>query len=396
MNQVFEKTSIAGMTLENRIFRSGAHEGMGLDDGRPDNDILTVYERLAKNKVGAIITGIRAVQQNGRIFSNMCLFDSDSFIDSYKPLVAKVREHDVPLILQIVHGGGQCLPDATKHTVAPSSISYSGYPKPRAMSELEIEEVVNSFVKAIVRARKAEFSGVQIHAAHGFLLSAFLSPHFNRRKDRWGGTTDNRFRIVGEIIRRARQQVGDYPILVKISAYDGFKDGATIEESVQIARKLQEVGCDAIEVSCGNSDWYNTIRVTKIPIQAVLHFNPRYSKMPFLHKKFLSFVAPWVIKRYQPLRNYNVEAARKIKEHVTVPVIVVGGIRRLKDIEEIIGENKADYVSMGRPFVIEPDIVARFFGGQQEESRCLNCGYCVQGVSNAKLKCYYGRVSRVD
>lgn len=396
MNQVFEKTSIGGMTLENRILRSGAHEGMGLEDGRPDNDILTVYERLARNKVGAIITGITTVQQNGRTFSNTRLFDSDRFIDSYKPLTAKIREHNVPLILQIAHGGGACIPGVTKETVAPSSIAYAGFPRPRALSEPEIEEVINSFVKAIVRARKAEFSGVQIHAAHGFLLSAFLSPHLNRRKDRWGGTTDNRFRIVGEIIGRARQQVGEYPILIKISAYDGFKDGTTIEESVQIAKKSQEAGYDAIEISCGNSDWYNTIRVTKAPIQALLTLHPQYSGMPLLQKKLFALVAPLVIKTYRPLRNYNVEAARKIKEHITIPVVVVGGIRRLKDIEEIIGENKADYVSMARPFVIEPDIVAKFFSGQQEESRCINCGYCVQGVSNAKLKCYYGRVSRID
>jgi len=397
MNQVFEKTSIAGIVLENRILRSAAMEGVGDNEGRPKDELLTIYERLAKNKVGAIITGYVAVQRNGRTYRNMCLFDSDNYIDNYRKLSAKVREHNVPLILQIAHGGGQCATDATKETVAPSAVPYPRYPRPRELSESEIEDIINKFVQAVVRAKKADFSAVQIHAAHGYLLSAFLSPHFNRRHDRWGGSTENRFRVLGEIIRRSRQQVGDFPIFIKISAHDGFRDGATVEESVRLSKMLQAAGYNAIEVSCGNTDWFNTIRITKVPMQAIIHFSPIYSGMPPLQKKLLTLLAPLSVKTYQPLRNYNVEAARKIKEQVTIPVIVVGGIRRLQDIEEIIAGNKADYVSMCRPFIIEPDIVSKFLSGKQAESRCIDCGYCLFGVTNAQLKCYYGRIpSKTD
>jgi 2,4-dienoyl-CoA reductase-like NADH-dependent reductase (Old Yellow Enzyme family) len=394
MNQVFEKTSIAGIVLENRILRSATYEGMADEEGYPKSELLTTYERLARNKVGAIITGYVAVQRNGRVVRNMCLFDSDDYIDDYRKLSTKVREHNVPLILQIAHGGGGCFQDATRETVAPSSVSYFGYPRPRALSESEIEEIIGSFVQAVVRARKAEFSAVQIHASHGCLLAAFLSPHFNRRQDRWGGSTENRFRIVGEIIRRARQQVGDYPIFIKISAYDGFKDGATVEESVRLSKMLQEAGYNAIEVSCGNNEPFNFTRVTKIPVQAIITLVPQYSQMPYLQKKLMAILAPLLFKRYQPLRNYNVEAARKIKERVTIPVIVVGGIRRLKDIEEIISENKADYVSMCRSFIIEPDIVAKFLSGKQVESRCIDCGYCLAGGMANQLRCYYGKLPK--
>jgi 2,4-dienoyl-CoA reductase-like NADH-dependent reductase (Old Yellow Enzyme family) len=392
MNQVFEKTSIAGIILENRILRSATYEGMADAEGHPKNELLAIYERLAKNNVGAIITGYVAVQRNGWSARNMCLFDSNDYIDDYRKLSTKVREHNVPLILQIAHGGAQCFQDATRETVAPSSVSYSLYPRTRALSESEIEEIIGSFVQAVVRARKAEFSAVQIHAAHGYLLAAFLSPHFNRRQDRWGGSTENRFRIVGEIIRRARQQVGDYPIFIKISAYDGFKDGATVEESVRLSKMLQEAGYNAIEVSCGNNEPFNLTRVTKIPVQAIITFIPQFSQMPYLQKKLMAPLIPLLLKRYQPLHNYNVEAARKIKEQVNIPVIVVGGIRRLKDIEEIISENKADYVSMCRPFIIEPDIVAKFLSGKQAESRCINCGYCLIGLASNQLRCYYGKL----
>jgi 2,4-dienoyl-CoA reductase-like NADH-dependent reductase (Old Yellow Enzyme family) len=321
------------------------------------------------------------------------MFDSDSYIDNYKKLSVKVRELNVPLVLQIAHGGGQCSSDTTRETVAPSSVPYNNYHRPRALSESEIEDVINKFVQAIIRAKKAEFSAVQIHAAHGYLLAAFLSPHFNRRQDRWGGSSENRFRIVGEIISRARQQVGDFPVFIKISAQDGFRDGTTIEESVQVSKMLQESGYDVIEVSCGSLD-FNMTRVTKIPTQAIMTFMPQYSHMPSLQKRVMTLLAPLLIKKYQPLLNYNVEAARKIKQQVTIPVIVVGGIRRIKDINEIIEQNKADYVSMCRPFIIEPDIVSKFMDGKQDASRCINCGYCLIGAANNSLKCYYGRVPK--
>jgi len=392
MNKVFEKTSIAGIVLENRIIRSATLEGMGDDAGYPKDGLTTIYERLAENKVGAIITGYVTVQRNGRTVPTMCVFDDDKYIDNYKKICAKVREHNVPLILQITHGGGQCFADTATENVAPSSVSYPRYPKPRALAESEIEDIINRFVQAVVRAKKADFSAVQIHAAGGYLLSAFLSPHFNRRQDRWGGSTEDRFRIVGEIISRARQQVGDFPILIKISAHDGIRDGTTVEESVQISKMLQEAGYNAIEVTCGNVDMLYTIRVTRAPVKAIFAFVPQYAAMPAFQKKLMALFMPLAVKSYRPLRNYNVEAARKIKEQVTIPVIVTGGIRRLQDIEEIITKNTVDYVSMCRPFIIEPNIVSKFLSGKQTESRCIDCGYCIFGVTSAQLRCYYGRI----
>ena len=392
MNRVFERTSISGIVLENRIIRSATLEGMGDEAGYPRADLITIYERLAENKVGAIITGYVTVQRNGRTVPTMCVFDDDKHIDNYKKICARVREHNVPLILQITHGGGQCFADNATENVAPSSVSYPRYPKPRALAESEIEDIINRFVQAVIRAKKADFSAVQIHAAGGYLLSAFLSPHFNRRQDQWGGSTENRFRIVSEIISRARQQVGDFPILIKISAYDGIRDGTTVEESVQISKMLQEAGYNAIEVTCGNVDMLYTIRVTRAPVKAIFSFIPQYASMPAFQKKLMALFMPLAVKSYRPLRNYNVEAARRIKEQVIIPVIVTGGIRRLQDIEEIITRNTADYVSMCRPFIIEPNIVSKFLSGKQTESRCIDCGYCLFGVTNAQLRCYYGRI----
>lgn len=397
MKKVFESTSIAGIELKNRIMRSATHEGMGQEDGSPMDQLNDLYVRLAKGGVGAIITGYTAVQKNGRTLPNMRMFDSDQFIDEYKKVTRNVAEYGVPVIAQIAHGGGQ----TTKHVIGeqPVAPSKKRYPLmsalARELSDSEIEQIINSFVLAIERSKKAGFSAVQLHAGHGYLLQSFLSPHLNQRKDRWGGNTVNRFRIILEIINRAREKSGNYPIMAKLSGYDGDRNGITVDESVRIAELFQQAGLDALEVSCGGAeDGFNCIRVTKIPADAALSLLPWMREFSKPKKMIMKRLMSLVVKRHTPLFNYNVDAAEQIKKNIDIPVIVVGGIRKLQDIETIISSGTADYVSMSRPFIIEPDIVNKFKSGLQTESRCINCGYCLLGVTGDRLKCYYGKISK--
>jgi 2,4-dienoyl-CoA reductase-like NADH-dependent reductase (Old Yellow Enzyme family) len=397
MTTVFEETTLAGMKLKNRIIRSATHEGMGDKDGRPMPELGQVYANLVKGGVGAMITGFIGVQKNGRALSNMRMLDHDELIDAYQAITALVKESGVPIIAQLAHGGGQI--DKQVIGERPAAPSAKFYPlsmgMARALTEEEIAEIIDSFVAAVERAYQAGFSGVQLHAAHGYLLQEFLSPRSNTRGDRWGGSTENRFRIIAEIIRKARDRVGKFPILVKFSAYDGDKHGVRIEEGLRIAELFQKSGFDAIEVSCGGSeDGFNALRVTKIPAAVMLALVPWYRSFSRPKKIVLKALLPLMIKRPLPLLNYNVEAAARIKKAVDLPVIVLGGIRRIKDIEQIIGERKADYVAMARPFIIEPEIVNRFKSGTQEESRCINCGYCLLGVTSSKLRCYYGQLKQ--
>ncbi|MCK5312168.1 MAG: NADH:flavin oxidoreductase [Desulfobacteraceae bacterium] len=396
MSHIFEKASIAGINLKNRIIRSATHEGLGDEDGYPRKELSDIYQKLAQNNVGAILTGFTCIQQDGKTLKNMRMLDNDKYIDDYKALNLKMKEYDTPMILQLAHGGGMCSPKISgKIAVAPSSIKLRDYPtKPRELSEQEIEQIINNFVKAIERAQKAGFDGVQLHAAHGYLLSQFISPHFNKRKDNWGGSTENRVRIVTRIIKEAKQSIGDYPVLVKMSSYDNCKDGIKLKEGIKIAQMLQQAGCDAIELSCGGGDGFNSVRVPKLPMDAVFKLVPKYKKMHPLKKKLLTLISPLIFKTYKPLHNYNVEAARQIKEHVDLPLIVVGGIRRIEDIKNVIDNNIADYVSMSRPFIIEPGIVTKFINGKQDTSRCIDCGYCLIGITANPLKCYYGKLPK--
>jgi 2,4-dienoyl-CoA reductase-like NADH-dependent reductase (Old Yellow Enzyme family) len=397
MINIFENTSIAGMILKNRIIRSATHEGMGEADGSPMDKLTDLYIKLAKGGAGAIITGYAGVQKNGRTLRNMRMLDNDKFIDDYKKLNLRVAEYGVPVIAQIAHGGGQTTKKVIEEQpLAPSKKRYSLFSTlAKELTEDEIEHIIESFVLAVARSKEAGFSAAELHAGHGYLLHSFLSPHLNCRRDRWGGNTVNRFRIISEIISRSREKSGNYPILAKLSAYDGDSNGISLDEGARIAELFQKAGLDALEVSCGGADdGFHCVRVTKIPVEAAFSLAPWMKHYSMPKKAILKLLLPLVMKRHTPLFNYNVSAAELIKKYVGIPVIVVGGIRKLQDIESIINNGSADYVSMSRPFIIEPDIVNKFKSGQQTESRCINCGYCLLGVTGGTLRCYYGKISK--
>jgi 2,4-dienoyl-CoA reductase-like NADH-dependent reductase (Old Yellow Enzyme family) len=324
----------------------------------------------------------------------MRMFDSDAYIDIYKGINDWLKNTETPVIAQLAHGGSRSSGKLTgEDVISPGYRRKNDFGDVvKEASEADIIAIIDAFVGAVVRARKAGFDGVQLHAAHGYLLSEFISPKLNQRKDKWGGTVENRMRIVTEILRQARQEVGSYPILVKISAHDEFKNGLTEQETVAIARILQDCSCDAIEVSCGYGDFQYTIRMPKLPVDAILGLMPGYRDKPAFQKRMFRMAAPILGKKHTPLHNYNVDAAELIKRSVAIPVIVVGGIRKIQDITQIIAEKDIDCVSLSRPFIIEPDIVEKFRQGKQDSSRCIDCGYCLIGVTGAPLRCYYGRV----
>lgn len=394
MKNLFEPCSIGNLTLKNRIIRAATHEGMADHDGMPTDGLLRTYQNLAAGGAGAIITGYVSVMRNGRTFPNMRMFDNDTYIPVYKPINDRLKQFKTPIILQIAHGGSRSMSKVTGQDV----ISASGRKKNdfgdpvKEASEADIRSIIRAFVAAVVRAKAAGFDGVELHAAHGYLLSEFVSPVLNKRRDQWGGSTENRLRIVTEILSSARAAVGSsFPILVKMSGHDEFRRGLTETEAVKIARILETASCDAIEVSCGYGDFMHTVRMPRVPVDAVLGLMPRYRDMPGYQKRLFRLMAPFLAKVRTPLYNYNVPLAEHIKRHVNIPVIAVGGIRNLQDIKTIISDKGIDFVSLSWPFIIEPDIVNRFQQGQ-ESSRCINCGYCLIGVTAHKLRCYYGRV----
>ncbi len=395
MRSVWDETEIAGIRMKNRIMRSATNERMADEQGKPTEMLFRKYEALAKGEVGAIITGFAGVQPNGKSPNgNMLMMDRDDNVESFRKLTASVHQYDTPILLQLAHSGRQTRSKATGYpTVAPSPIRDKLFRDdiPLELTEQQIYQLIDDFVLAIERAKVAEFDGVQLHLAHGYLLSSFLTPHMNKRKDQWGGSTENRFRIAEEIIQMARKRVGDYPILVKMNAWEKSRDGIKLPEAIKIAKLLEQAGFDAIEVSCGIAEEGFVTPRGEVPYEMLIKQNDRFKSTP----KLLYPLIKGIIKRAgaspEPRLLYNVDSAAEIKKKIKTPIIVVGGIRNLHDISGIIQNDKSDYVSMSRPFIIEPGIVKKFRTGKQTESKCINCNYCMVGDEGAPLKCYYGK-----
>jgi len=393
----FEPIKLASINFANRIIRSATHEGYANDAGRPDEKLADLYEKLAKGKVGAIITGFCAVEPGGKAIKNMMTIDRDEWIGDYKTIVSRVHKYNTPIIMQLVHAGRQSSEKIVGgKTVSPSAMKDKVYRVvPHALLNNEIEQIIENFAQAVKRAKAAGFDGVQLHAAHGYLLSQFLSPYINRRNDEWGGSIEKRFRIMERIMEKSRQLVGDFPILVKMNAYDTRENGMRVDEAIEIARLLEKVGFDAIEVSCGIAeDGFNTVRVPEVPVPAILEMFDEFRNQPWPLKKIAGFFIPYFIETPKPLENYNVKAAANIKKNVNIPVIAVGGIRKISDIRQILMEKSADLVAMSRPFIIEPHIVKKFESGKSTESKCINCGYCLMGILQEPLRCYYGKIKK--
>jgi len=347
---------------------------------------------LAKGGVGGIITGFIGVNEQGRAGSNMSMLYSKEHIKAYQKLTQKMHELGTPIIAQLNHCGGQTKEvDTGMPVIAPSKIS--DY-KAKEMTKGEILDVIEAFVQGVKNAKEAGFDGVQIHLAHGYLLSEFISPRMNKRTDEWGGNTENRFRIVKTIIENARKIVDDFPIIVKINGHESLKNGLSIGESVKISKLLEKVGCDGIEVSNGTIKAGLATMRGNVPWEMIVTQNDQLNKMPRFVKSIIGTIAEKTYPQPQPKRLYNLDAAMAIKKAVNIPVIVVGGITNMDDIDSIINQNKSDLVSMCRPFILESDLVNKFKTGQQTQSKCIQCNFCIIGIEKSPLRCYYGKVPK--
>jgi len=395
----FKPLEISGIRFKNRIIRSATHEGMADETGIPDERLKKLYVSLAKGSAGAIITGFTGIRQDGKSsMHNMIMIDRDEVIPAFKEITDAVHEYNTPIIMQVAHCGRQTRSKSTGEPVkgvSPIRHKFFNEDLPHELTQSEINEIINGFVLAAIRAKNAGFDAIQLHAAHGFLLSEFLSSHSNRRNDQWGGSIKNRFRIVKEILERTKEKTDGFPVFIKLNSHDSQKNGMIVDEAVAYAKMLEQAGCDGIEVSCGTiEDGLYTIRGEKLPAEAALQYTFKYESLPLLVKKVAGPFLKAVVKQPKPLNNYNLDAAVKIRKAVNIPVMVVGGINSFDSIDKIINRHGIDLVSMSRPFIIQPDIVEKFKSGDLQKSKCIMCNFCAILIEKRSLKCYYGKLPK--
>jgi 2,4-dienoyl-CoA reductase-like NADH-dependent reductase (Old Yellow Enzyme family) len=396
MSELFSTGRIGSLEISNRMIRTASHEGFADERGRPTEKQFHFYKGFIDGGIGLVITGYAGIMQNGKsALYHMTMIDSDDLIPDHKAMVDKIHELGGKIILQIAHCGRQTLSKETGEPplVAPSAIPCGFYKeRPKALTDHEIFQIIENFALAAERAKKSGYDGVQIHGAHGYLLSTFLSRHANKRTDKWGGSIENRFRIVGDTIHAVREMVGaDYPVLIKINSYERAKDAIKPDECLQFARLIEKTGCcDAIEISGGTNEGGFIMARGGFPAEGILKYLRPYCEMNRIFKFFVRhFVAPFV-RLSQPrfTQGYNLPAAAMVKQAVPLPIITVGGMREKRFMDSAIKEGKTDFVSMARPLLLEPDLANKFKHGESEISECDNCNICVIAVDTVPIRCH--------
>ena len=373
MSILFKKGKIGNLTLKNRFVRSATAELLASDDCRVTDQYINAFSRLAKGGVGLIITGNYYVNNIGRSIPRTIIVDKDEIINDLKRVTAVVHENGGKVIAQINHGGRQCNPEIIKETpVAPSQVRDPvSFVKPREMLEIEIEDTINDFAKAAGRIKKAGFDGVQVHAAHGYLVNQFLSGHTKRRKDKWGGSIDNRMRFLVEIYKEIRLVVGpEFPVLIKINSEDFVSGGLTLNEAVLVCKKLDELGINAIEVSGGTPEKGMVTIRGDIPRDLLMR------NRSFFERILIRLFEKSIRKHSLFEEAYFLQQAAIIKKEVTAPIITVGGIRNRAVMEDALNSGKADFISMCRPFIRHPNLVNLMEKNEKNPITCTNCNMC--------------------
>ncbi|MFH1230517.1 MAG: NADH:flavin oxidoreductase [Planctomycetota bacterium] len=358
MSIIFEPKRIGQLEVKNRLMRSATAERLVDKSGAVTDDLISYYKLLAAGDVGTIVTGYTAVDPRGRSGWQMMSIDNNNLITGLQRLTKIVHKYDARVFIQLNHCGRY----SAGALIGTNPLAVSVFPEdnkgdypPKEATDKEIKEVIKSFVDAAYRAREAGFDGVQIHSAHGYLVSQFLSPRTNKRTNDWGGSIENRSRFLMEIIKQTRQRLGnDFPIWIKMNCEDSIEDSLTLDDSIQVIKylKLNNVLPDALEIS-GGVGFDKVIRKDILTQEAEAYFLPQ------------------------------AEVFRKT--YPELPLILVGGIRSREIIEKVLGEKKMDLVAMSRPFIRDPNFPLHLKKGEKK-STCISCNLCL-GMKKEPIKC---------
>lgn len=356
---LFETTAINGMQIGNRFVRSATWEGLATAEGAVTPKLIQIMVDLALGKVGLIVSGNAYVQPEGQVSPWQMGIDRDGCIDGLRKMTRAVHATGGKIVVQLAHAGINADAALTGRPVlAVSDIDGVTAAKRRMATADDIRRLVRDFAAAAARAKAAGFDGVQLHSAHGHLLSQFLSPFFNRRSDSYGGSIRNRVRVHLEIIAAVRDIVGpDYPILVKLNGRDFCDNGLDLEEALEAAVLMAAEGLDAVEVSGG------------------VFTNPKTASTR-------------VGIRAESQEAYFRTEAQVFTHRLNIPVALVGGMRSWGVAERIVRDGIADYISLSRPLIREPDLVRRWQAGDRRRSPCVSDNLCfTPGVNGDGVYC---------
>lgn len=355
MADMFTPAKLGDLPLPNRIMRSAVWEAMADEAGFVTDALVDCNRELAEGGIGLIILGYSYVQPNGRQQPGQTALFSDEHVPGMKRVTDAVHAAGGKISTQIVHVGPQTNPDMIggEAPVGPSAVDHSIFGTPRALETEEVWQIVEDFGHAARRSVEAGFDAIQIHGAHGYLVSQFISPLWNQRTDEFGGSLDGRMRFATEVYQAVKKNAADLPVFIKLNIDDFVEGSATPEDTLPLAAKLDELGIDGIEVSAGGALSRGR--------------GPARTK----------------IKKPED-EAYLMDLARQVRSKVDCAVIGMGGFRSPAVINEILESGDVDFVSMARPFIREPRLLERWRAGDKSRSLCESCNGCFKTLQYGK------------
>jgi len=376
----------SSLILKNSFIKSATYEGM-FDKGVPNRKLIDHHVSLAKGGVGLTSISYGAVSADARTFEDQMYINTDS-LKALKNLVREVHAEGGKVSQQLTHCGYFSKNKNAQKILAPSKIfnAYgflSGLGFSKAMDEKDLNNVIEDFVRSAVALKAIGFDALEIHMGHGYLLSQFLSPLTNKRKDAYGGSIDNRSRFPLEVVKKVISAVGpEFPILVKLNLEDGVKGGFSLEDCIDVSKKLENLGCSAIVLSGGftsKSPFY--MMRGQIPLKGMIENGSSWTE-----KITMSLFGPIIIKKYAFKPNFFLHQALKVRQATKIDLVYVGGVDSREGILDILSAG-FNFVALARPLIHDPDFLNKIREGRIEKSLCNRCNQCIVEMDREGVKC---------
>jgi 2,4-dienoyl-CoA reductase-like NADH-dependent reductase (Old Yellow Enzyme family) len=357
-----------GVSIKNRLMKSAMSEALGTTDNRVTKNYPVLYRAWARGGIGLLVTGNVMIDRRALGEPNNVAVEDDRDMSLLREWASAATENGTQCWVQLNHPGKQSPKGLNEENLSPSAIPFaksmqSFFDTPRAFEAEEIDEVVLRFGRSAAIVKEAGFSGVQIHGAHGYLVSQFLSPHTNHRTDKWGGSAEKRRAFVLSVYREIRRQVGDdFPIGIKLNSADFQKGGFTEDESLAVIKALEKAGIDHVEISGGT---YEQPTMSGKDIRDSTKQREAY----FLH------------------------FADKIKKDITVPLAVTGGFRSAAAMNAALNDGSLDMIGLARPLAVDPEYPNKLLAGQTIDINVNPIKTGIKAVDNMALMevAWYGR-----
>jgi 2,4-dienoyl-CoA reductase-like NADH-dependent reductase (Old Yellow Enzyme family) len=398
---LFSPLDIGSLTLPGRLFKTATAETRATADGFATQAVIDFYTLIARGETPLIITGNIYVSRDGKSAPAQLGADHDDKIPGLAAVVAAVHAHGGKFFAQLNHCGRQVIPRFAQSPVAYSASAVKDLltgTRPQALSIPDIQRLVGCYADAAERCARAGFDGVQLHSANGYLLSQFLTPYTNRRRDDYGGSMANRTRFHREILAAIRARLGpDFPVIIKMNGSDWLplRDGLNTGELVDAATHFERAGFDAVEISVGHYEsGFPMVRGTfgrclRHMVDGSMNYLPEPRRT--LLRVFRPLVALASNLLWPGRQGYNLDYTPQFKDKLKIPVICVGGFRSRDAMEAAIAAGKCDAVSAGRAFIADP-FFYRHIRDRQPGPRCVDCNGCVGHLGAQPAECYHPAV----